>query len=364
MHLPRLIVPLLIFCVPMAAHAEDFVTRRDGFLMIWQSVLRPAEEVRETPYADVPEGSTGHVEITYGKARGLLRDHTHFYPDESLSHGDALLMLFRTRNVEPFSEPGIRKLMEIAEAEDIPLLASHYGLPEKEGAVTREELLDLQQRLDAALVNEEHEASLYSEKFHGKGTAFGETFDMHAMTAAHRTYPQNTMVRVTNIANGKSVTVRINDRGPFVQGRDMDLSLAAFLAIEERSKGVIMARFERLGDSGLIEDSEESDDSDETSGSPCTDTRYQRRIVRDTVLHPGIPHRFTLGETLRLSSEDDFVVRDVIYPSKERYGMQTWLTDGEAYEFRPTEIGEYIFLMGNGEGRMREMRMRVRTCDV
>jgi rare lipoprotein A len=67
-------------------------------------------------------------------------------------------------------------------------------------------------------------ASWYGEDFHGKKTANGERYDMYAMTAAHRTLPFNTRVRVTNLENGNKTEVRINDRGPFVPGRIIDLS--------------------------------------------------------------------------------------------------------------------------------------------
>ena len=70
-------------------------------------------------------------------------------------------------------------------------------------------------------------ASYYGRKFHGRRTASGEIFDMGAMTAAHRTLPFGSLVRVTNPANGRSVTVRINDRGPFSRGRVIDVSRAA-----------------------------------------------------------------------------------------------------------------------------------------
>lgn len=71
---------------------------------------------------------------------------------------------------------------------------------------------------------QEGEASYYAHKFHGRKTASGERFDNNAMTAAHRTLPFGTKVRVTNSNNGKSVVVRINDRGPFIKGRIVDLS--------------------------------------------------------------------------------------------------------------------------------------------
>lgn len=70
-------------------------------------------------------------------------------------------------------------------------------------------------------------ASYYAAKFHGRRTASGETFDNSDMTAAHRTLPFGSLVRVSNPANGKTVVVRINDRGPFTPGRMLDVSRAA-----------------------------------------------------------------------------------------------------------------------------------------
>ncbi|NIL43843.1 septal ring lytic transglycosylase RlpA family protein [Salinispora arenicola] len=87
-------------------------------------------------------------------------------------------------------------------------------------------------------------ASYYSE---GQLTASGEPFDPSAMTAAHKTLPFDTRVRVTNPATGTSVTVRINDRGPFVEGRCIDLSRAAFAEIAPLSAGHVEVRYEVLG---------------------------------------------------------------------------------------------------------------------
>jgi rare lipoprotein A len=110
--------------------------------------------------------------------------------------------------------------------------------------------------IEAQLKNEIHEASYYSEDFHGLNTANGEVFDMNAITAAHRTLPFNTLVKVTNHDNGKSVVVRINDRGPYAhtEVRHMDLSLAAMELIGKRSQGVLRnVSFERLGDADLYD---------------------------------------------------------------------------------------------------------------
>ncbi|MET7469138.1 septal ring lytic transglycosylase RlpA family protein [Micromonospora sp. NPDC005686] len=87
-------------------------------------------------------------------------------------------------------------------------------------------------------------ASFYAE---GQMTANGETFNPNALTAAHKTLPFNTKVRVTNPANGKSVVVRINDRGPFIDGRCLDLSRAAFATIAATGLGHVNVRYEVLG---------------------------------------------------------------------------------------------------------------------
>ena len=81
-------------------------------------------------------------------------------------------------------------------------------------------------------------ASYYGREFHGKATASGEKFNMHALTAAHKTLPFGTVVRVTHRGNKKSVVVRINDRGPFVAGRVIDLSYAAAKRIDLLAAGV------------------------------------------------------------------------------------------------------------------------------
>lgn len=88
------------------------------------------------------------------------------------------------------------------------------------------------------------QASFYAMKYHSRKTASGERLDQQALTAAHRTLPFGTRVNVTNLKNGKSVTVRINDRGPFVKGRIIDLTRAAFRKIGPIEAGLIDVRIE------------------------------------------------------------------------------------------------------------------------
>ena len=88
-------------------------------------------------------------------------------------------------------------------------------------------------------------ASVYSDHLNGKKTASGERYDSSGLTAAHRTLPLGAEIRVTNLANGRSVQVRINDRGPHVQGRIVDLSSGAAAALGMRT-GVARVRLEIL----------------------------------------------------------------------------------------------------------------------
>ena len=94
---------------------------------------------------------------------------------------------------------------------------------------------------------EEGNASWYGVPFHGRHASNGEIYDMYKLTAAHRTLPFETMVRVTNLNNGKSTVVRITDRGPFVDNRIIDLSLAAAREVDSVGAGVVPVRVEVLG---------------------------------------------------------------------------------------------------------------------
>ncbi len=114
-------------------------------------------------------------------------------------------------------------LMQVPDA--LPVLEPiRHGGPNKPYAALGETYKPLP--ADAAL-SEQGLASWYGRKFHGRRTASGEVYNMYAMTAAHRTLPLPSFARVTNPANGRTVIVRVNDRGPFVKGRIVDLSYTA-----------------------------------------------------------------------------------------------------------------------------------------
>ena len=94
---------------------------------------------------------------------------------------------------------------------------------------------------------EQGNASWYGIPFNGRHSSNGEIYDMNKLTAAHRTLPFETVVRVTNLNNGKTTTVRITDRGPFVDNRIIDLSQAAAREIESIGPGVVPVRLEVMG---------------------------------------------------------------------------------------------------------------------
>ena len=97
-------------------------------------------------------------------------------------------------------------------------------------------------------------SSWYGPNFHGKMTSSGERYNMYAMTAAHKTWPMDTMVKVENLENGKSAIVRINDRGPFVKNRILDCSYAAGKKIGIDKKGTARVKLTVVGFAGKIYD--------------------------------------------------------------------------------------------------------------
>ena len=87
-------------------------------------------------------------------------------------------------------------------------------------------------------------SSFYAEDFHGKLTANGEVYDMYGVTAAHKTLPLNTVCRVTNLANNKSLILRINDRGPYIKGRILDCSYGAAKKLDFIKEGTTNVKIE------------------------------------------------------------------------------------------------------------------------
>jgi rare lipoprotein A len=122
--------------------------------------------------------------------------------------------------------------------------AAPAGKTPTPGPTARHEIAKLSPAM--AKFTEEGKASWYGVPFHGRRASNGEVYDMNKLTAAHRTLPFDTVVRVTNLSNGKTTVVRITDRGPFVDNRIIDLSMAAAREIDSIGPGVVPVRLEIL----------------------------------------------------------------------------------------------------------------------
>ena len=126
---------------------------------------------------------------------------------------------------------------------------------------------------DARGYSEVGVASWYGDDFHGKKTASGDVYDMYAISAAHKTLPLGTVVRVTNLQNGSQVDLLINDRGPFVDGRIIDLSLGAARQLGSARAGVVKVRVTAIGSysapsSYLASNSRQSQSSPRAASAP------------------------------------------------------------------------------------------------
>ena len=151
-------------------------------------------------------------------------------------------------------------------------------------------------------------ASWYGEQFHGKQAANGEIFDMAAMTAAHRTLPLGSMVRVVNLTNGKHVRVRINDRGPYVNGRILDLSHAAAAQLGMVEGGLSVIQLEVIGDRrpDFVVAAEEA------TPSPSTQLAVRQLDHRDMAAAPLRAPSFpdpTMAQVHRLAPTDILLLR-------------------------------------------------------
>lgn len=118
---------------------------------------------------------------------------------------------------------------------------------DNEKRMDRDELKDRNsQKASPPRVIQSGKASWYGPGFHGRVTASGETFDESALTAAHQSFPLGSKAKVTNLTNGNSVEVKINDRGPFTEGRIIDLSRAAARALGILGSGIALVRVELI----------------------------------------------------------------------------------------------------------------------
>jgi len=180
-------------------------------------------------------------------------------------------------------------------------------------------------------------SSWYGPNFHGKLTSNGETYNMHAMTAAHKTWPMDTMVRVDNLKNGKSVVVRVNDRGPFVSGRVIDCSYAAGRAIGLDKTGVAPVKLTVLGFAGKVYHQPKP----KTAPSVSTPAPQLPRVhLSNFAVQVGAFHRYEGAVIYRdrhqvMDASKRVIIKKFIVDATPLY--RVWVTgfgsDGEAQDF-------------------------------
>lgn len=179
-------------------------------------------------------------------------------------------------------------------------------------------------------------ASWYGKDFHGKKTSNGEIYNMNELTAAHKTLPMNTMVKVTNQKNGKSITVRINDRGPFVASRIIDMSKEGATKLGFANEGTTPVKLEIIGFSGNI------------ASSTAKSTNEQNSvIINDFDVQIGAFRNLSGAKTY----QDQFNYQNERYKAVVKEGIhegyaiyRVWIqgfnSEDEAYDF--VSSGKYL----------------------
>jgi rare lipoprotein A len=188
-------------------------------------------------------------------------------------------------------------------------------------------------------------SSWYGPDFDGKATSSGEIYDMHGLTAAHKTLPMNTIVKVTNLDNGKDVVVRINDRGPFVGTRIIDLSNKAAHTIDMVKKGTANVRLEILGFKG--KEAKEIASKKELQNGP------QEMVSQGTfALQIGSFSRIE-GALKTQEKHDGYngynaIIKDTEYNNKRifRVWLSGFKSEDEARDFKESSPFENAFIVG------------------
>lgn len=190
--------------------------------------------------------------------RGLVKGYPdgQFHPENTINQAEALKITLLHEEAElptiieeqPFPDVPVdawfSAYAQLAKERTLILESLKDGNLTPENLMTRGEFCELIYRLIKSKEGYRYgRSSWYGENFAGRGTASGEKFDPQLFTAAHRTLPLGTYVKVTNTANGNEVTVKINDRGPYGKGKHLDLSEAAFAQLAPLGRGIINIQY-------------------------------------------------------------------------------------------------------------------------
>jgi rare lipoprotein A (peptidoglycan hydrolase) len=238
------------------AESLKMLTIASGLFIDSEIKAIEAEEAR--PFTDTPVSAWYTNYVAAAKDEGIVNGFPDgsFKPTQNITLAESLKILFESLGDIAFLEDNSEHLYnDTSESDwfvDYTAYAASEGIVNIYSTNTMSPNQDmtrgyLAEVIYRTLTSDQYlfgKATYYGSALHGNTTASGEVFDMYAMTAAHKTLPLGTIVNVTNLANGKSIEVKINDRGPYGPGRIIDLSEAAFGEIASYSTGVINAQVE------------------------------------------------------------------------------------------------------------------------
>lgn len=303
-------------------------------ILLGSDVLVP-EIAEQEIFPDVPHGTWYGKFAAKAKNLSIVSgdgDTGMFRPGDTVNLAEILKILLKTNNIEPITEMDRRPYADVpTEAWFAPYFAyadSMTLLEEDEDynvfpatPVTRGLMAQLMYQLQMKPEGfQEGQASYYGEYFHGKGTASGEVFDASAFTAAHRTLPFGTWLRVRNLANNMETHVRINDRGPYAgENRIIDLSKAAFESIASLSSGVIQVSITPVngppGEPGDVQASSAPSGGQAASSGDCPDKPdlkyFSENTFENITLNASLSNTFLADEVFFLEGKSASTANEV-----------------------------------------------------
>lgn len=240
---------------------EREINRAEALKIILGTISRPAQKTATTAprkFADVPADAWYATFVTKGLENGIISGYPDglFHPEQTIKKIESLKMVLLEENHElpvaitepPYSDTPVDEWFtpyaQVSKDRGLFLENRSAGALEPANSLNRGDFAELIYRLlESSNGYKFGRATYYSDILAGRGTSSGDPYDPRIYTAAHKTLPFGTMLRVTNLANGQSMDVKVNDRGPYATGVELDLSKSAFSALASPSTGIIVTQF-------------------------------------------------------------------------------------------------------------------------
>lgn len=240
------------------------ITRAEALKIILGTLNKapdPTEKNSTKTFIDVHNADWFAANVKQGIENGIVSGYNdgHFYPNQTINRAESLKMVLLQENNElpvsidqpPYSDVPVdawfAPYAEVSKERGLFLEARKDGSLSPDQTLNRGDFAELIYRLlESTNGYTFGRATYYSDSLAGHGTSSGDPYNPGVFTVAHKTLPFGTMLRVTNLANGQSVDVKVNDRGPYATGVELDLSKSAFSAIAAPSTGIIVTQYQIL----------------------------------------------------------------------------------------------------------------------